>query len=192
MNKIFYMTAATVRIIGPYISRFSAVVRKLMVYMTARTQTGITARLWMAVVMSVCALLFNIFYLEEEFDRLPAFIPLLFDIEGNIAGWGHKSMLNGYTELRIAFFLVMALIGWGICKAKGGTLLSQRIRLLVIDIANLVITTGVSMAYICLRIAQGSHNEKLAEEWEYAVMCFWLLTLVIEYFSDKKYCRFAP
>lgn len=189
MSKLFYLIAASVRVIGQYVSRFSAVVRRLMEYLTGRSQAGITVRLAMAMGMSVCALLFNVLYLQQEFDRLPAYVPLLFDIEGNVAEWGRKSQLNDFTAMRITFFLVMVLVGWTVCRVKGGTLMAQRIRLLIIDIANLVITTGISMAYIYVKIAQGALDEKLAEEWEYAIMGFWLLTLVVEYITDRKYLR---
>lgn len=186
MSKLIYFVAAIIRIVGHYLSRFSTRIKKLMEYMTARSQKGITVRLWMAVAMTVCALLFEAFYLRDEFDRLPAFVPLIFDIDGNVAEWGHKSVLSGYTDLRLGVFVVMALIGWVICWVKGGTLMAQRIRLLFVDIANLFVTTGVSMAYVYIQIAQGSLDEKLAEEVEYAVMGFWLLTLVIEYITDRK------
>lgn len=186
MSKPF-LIVAIVRIVGPYLSRISSTVGKLMAYMIARTQAGINARLWMAVVMSVCALLFNVFFLQEEFDSLPDFVPIEFDAEGNISVWGSKTMLNGFSELRIAFFFLMILIAWVVCRLQGGTLMAQRLRLFIADIANLVITTGVSMAYVYILIAQGSHDEKLAEEWEYAIMGFWLLILLIEYVTDRPH-----
>lgn len=186
MNKIFYIVVATIRVIGEFFSN-SPIIKKIAYYMTARTQGGINSRLWIAVVTSVLALLYNVFYLQSEFDHLPTHVPLLFDLNGEIAEWGDKSALSGFTEARIGFFVIMVIIGWVICKVKGGTLKAQRIRLLVVDIANLVITTGVAMAAVYIEIAKGNLSEKLAEEWEYAVMCFWLLTLVIEYISDKKH-----
>lgn len=191
MNKIFYFIAATIRIIGPYLSRFSNVIKTLVYYMTARTQGGITARFWIAVVMSVCALLIDVFYLHVELELLPSQVPLTFDIYGDIAEWGDKSVLRGYTEARVSFFMILAFTGWVICKVKGGTLMAQRIRLFVVDVANLVITTGVAMAAVYIEIAKGNSNQKLAEEWEYAVMCFWLLTLVLEFILDKKHVKEA-
>lgn len=187
MNKLYYFIVVTIRIFGRYLSRISGILKKLVYYMTARTHAGIMARLWMAAGMSVAALLFDVFYLQDEFQRLPAYVPLLFDLNGNIAEWGHKSMLDGFTELRAAFFVIMALIGWLVYVVKGRTLKAERIGLLIVDIANLVVTTGVAMAAVYIEIAKGNHNEKLAEEWEYAVMCFWLLTLVIEFIADRKY-----
>lgn len=186
MSKLIYFIAAIIRIVGHYLSRFSTKIKGLLEYMTARSQKGITVRLWMAVAMTVCALLFEAFYLKDEFDRLPAYVPLIFDIDGNVVEWGHKSMLSGYVGLRGGIFIVMALIGWVICRVMGGTLMAQRIRLLFVDVANLLVTTGVSMAYVYIQIAQGSLDEKLEEEVEYAVMGFWLLTLVIEYITDRK------
>lgn len=184
MNKIFYFVIATIRIIGEFFAT-SPLVKKIVYYFTADTQTGIAARLWMAVLTSVAALLFNVFYLQVEFEQLPENVPLLFDINGKIAETGHKSMLNGYTEVRLAFFLIMVFIGWVTCKVKGGTLMAKRIRLLVIDIANLVITTCITMAAVYIEIAKGNGDEKLSEEWEYAVMGFWLLTLIYEFIIDK-------
>lgn len=185
MNKIFYFIVATIRVIGHYFAT-SPLIKKIVYYFTADTQTGIATRLWMAVLTSAAALLFNVFFLQVEFEQLPENVPLLFDINGEIAETGHKSMLSGYTEARVAFFLLMMMVGWVICKVKGGTLMAKRIRLLVVDIANLVITTGVTMAAIYIEIAKGNDNEKLAEEWEYAVMGFWLLTLVYEFIWDKR------
>ena len=189
MNKIYYFIVATIRVFGSYLSSFSSILKKLVYYMTARTHAGIRVRLWMAVVMSVAALLFDFLYLQAEFDRLPDYVPLLFDLNGEIAEWGNKAMLNGLNETRLAFFLIMALIGWLIYVVKGRTLQAERVGLLFVDIANLVITTGVAMAAVYIEIAKGDINQKLAEEWEYAVMCFWLLTLIIEYIADKKYIK---
>lgn len=186
MNKIFYYIVAAIRIIGEFFSN-SPIIKKIAYYVTARTQGGITARLWMAVVMSVGALLVDVFYLQAELQKLPTQVPLLFDIYGDIAEWGDKSALEGYTELRIAVFVIFSLIGCAICKMKGFTLMAQRIRLLWVDIANMIVTTGVAMAAVYIEIAKGDFNQKLAEEWEYAVMIFWILTLVIEYIYDKKH-----
>lgn len=185
MNKIFYFFVATVRIIGHYFAT-SPLVKRIVYYFTADTETGIATRMWMAVLTSVAALLFNVFYLQVEFDQLPEHVPLLFDINGEIAEIGHKSALNGYTEVRVAFFLIMVFIGWVTCKVKGGTLMAKRIRLFIIDIANLCITTGVTMAAVYIEIAKGNGDEKLAEECEYAIMGFWLLTLIYEFIIDKR------
>ena len=122
--------------------------KKLFYYLTARSHAGIKVRLWMAMLMSVVALLFDFLYLQEEFDRLPAYVPLIFDIEGEIATWGDKSVLDCYNEIRLAFFLIMVLIGWLVYVRKGRTLMAERIGLLIVDIANLVVTTGVAMALL--------------------------------------------
>lgn len=163
--------------------------KKILYYLTARTQAGIRVRLWMAVLMSVTALLVNVFYIKEEFDRLPQVVPVLFDMYGEIVGWGHRSLISDYAEIRTIFFLVMLLTGWVIYKAKGCTLMGQRLGLLVVDIANLVITTVVGMSLVYIEIANGDTTEKLSEHWEYAVMLFWMLTLIVEYFADKKHIR---
>ena len=163
--------------------------KKILTYLTARSREGINCRLWLAVAMSVAALSYEVFFLQEEFDHLPAYVPLLFNLNGEIAEWGHKSMLNGFTEMRVSFFLVMVLIGCLVYVVKGRTLKAERVRLLIIDMANLVITTGVAMAAVYIEIAKGNHNEKLAEEWEYTIMLFWLLVLVIEYITDKKHLK---
>lgn len=186
MSQLYYMVIAAIRAVEKFFAN-SLLIKKITYYVTARTHGGITARLWTAVVVSVAALLLDFFYLGAEFQKLPAQVPLLFDVYGEIAVWGDKSELSGFAEARVAFFVIMALIGCVICKVKGGTLMAQRIRLLMVDIANLVITTGVAMAAVYIEIAKGGSNEKLAEEWEYAVMCFWLLTLVVEFITDKKY-----
>lgn len=187
MDKIYYLFIAIIRLIGRFFT--SPIVKKLVYYMTARTQTGIAVRLWMAIVMAVCALLFDFLYLQEEFDRLPSYVPVLFDLNGETAEWGDKDMLDWFNEIRLAFFLIMGFIGWVICWVKGGTLMAKRIRLLMVDIANLVVSTGVAMAAIYIEIAKGNGDEKLAEEWEYAVMFFWLVTLIIEYIADKKHIK---
>lgn len=189
MNKLYYFFVATIRVFGSYLSSFSGILKKLVYYMTARTHAGIRVRLWMAVVMSVAALLFDFFYLQDEFDRLPEYVPLLFDLNGEIAEWGHKAMLDDLNETRLAFFLIMALIGWLVYVVKGRTLQAERIGLLIVDIANLVVTTGVAMAAVYIEIAKGDINQKLAEEWEYAVMIFWLLTLVFEFIVDRKHIQ---
>ncbi len=165
------------------------IMRKIYYFIVANTQTGITFRLWMAMLMPIAALLFDVFYLQEEFKSLPAQVPLLFDVYGNVIETGDKSAFEGFTEARVAFFLIMVVIGFVICKVKGGTLMAQRIRLLVVDIANLAITTGVGMAAVYMEIAKGNTEEKLAEEWEYAVMIFWLLTLVFEFIVDRKHIQ---
>lgn len=157
--------------------------------MIARDKTGIRVRLWMAVLMSVAALLVNIFYIDPAYDSLPSIVPITFTPEGDIATWGHRSIIDDYDDIRVAFFLVMSLIGWGICRYKKNSLLGKRIMLLVIDIANLVITTGVGMTLVYIEIANGVSDEKLSEEWEYSVMLFWLLILVIEYITDKKHLK---
>lgn len=187
MNKLYYFIVVTVRVFGSYLSNISAIFKKLVFYLTARTHAGIMARLYMAVAMSVAALLFEVFSLQDEFQRLPAYVPLLFNLEGEIAEWGHKSQLEGYTELRITFFLGMVLIGWLVYILKRRTLKAERLGLLIVDIANLVITTGVAMAAVYIEIAKGDISQKLAEEWEYGVMSFWMLTLVIEYIADRKH-----
>lgn len=167
----------------------SSTMKKIIRYLTARSREGINCRLWLAVVMPVVALSYEIFYLQDEFEQLPAYVPLLFNLNGEIAEWGHKSMLSGFTEMRVGFFLVMVLLGWLVYVAKGRTLMAERVRLLIVDIANLVITTGVAMAAVYIEIAKGNYNERLAEEWEYTIMCFWLLILVIEYITDRKHLR---
>lgn len=187
MNKLYYFIVVTVRVFGSYLRNISAIFKKLVFYLTARTHAGIMARLYMAVAMSVAALLFEVFSLQDEFQRLPAYVPLLFNLEGEIAEWGHKSMLEGFTEMRISFFLGMMVIAWLVYVLKRRTLKAERLGLLIVDIANLVVTTGVAMAAVYIEIAKGNHNEKLAEEWEYSVMCFWLLTLVIEFIADRKH-----
>lgn len=188
MSKIYYFIVATIRVVGNYVSN-SPIIKKILHYVTANTPTGITFRLWMAVLVPVAALLFDVFYLQEEFKSLPAQVPLFFDVYGNVAEMGNKSDLEGFTETRVAFFLIMLVIGFAICKLKGGTLMAKRIRLLVIDIANLVITTGVGMAAVYIEIAKGNVEEKLAEEWEYAVMIFWLLTLIYEFIVDRRHIK---
>lgn len=189
MSKLYYLIAATIRIIIPYISRFSAVAKKLMSYLVARSQTGITARLWMAILMSAVALLVNVFYIDPAYDSLPTIVPIEFNADGDIAVWGHKTALDDYAGVRIVFFLSMLLIGWVISKAKGNTLMGQRMGLLVVDIANLVITTGISMTLVYIEIAHGDTSQKLSEHWEYAIMLFWILTLIIEYATDKKHIK---
>lgn len=189
MNKLYYFVVLTVRFFGSYLSCFSDVLKKLVHYMTARTHAGIMVRLCMAVGMSVVALLFDFFYLQDEFDRLPAYVPMLFNVDGDIAEWGDKAALDCFNEIRLAFFIVMLIIGWLVYVLKHRTLTAERIGLLIVDMANLVVTTGVAMAAVYMEIAKGNTNEKLAEEWEYSVMCFWLLTLVIEYIADRKYIK---
>lgn len=163
--------------------------KKILMYLTARSRVGINCRLWLAVVVSTAALLVNIFYIKEEYDHLPAIVPHSFDMFGEVAEWGHRSLISDYAEVRIVFFLIMLLIGWILCKLRGGSLLGQRIRLLVVDIANLVITTGISMTLVYIEIAKGDTTQKLSEHWEYIVMLFWLLILVIEYITDRKYIK---
>lgn len=163
--------------------------KKIIMYLTARSREGINCRLWIAVVMSVAALLVNIFYIKEEYDHLPAIVPHSFDMYGEIAEWGHRSLISDYAELRIVFFLMMLIIGWVLCRMRGGSLLGQRIRLLVVDIANLVITTGISVTLVYIEIAKGDTTQKLSEHWENSVMLFWLLILVIEYITDKKHLK---
>lgn len=163
--------------------------KKILTYLTARSEEGIKARLWMAVGMSAIALLLNFFYITPEFDRLPQEVPVLFDADGNITLWGHKSLIDDFAEIRTICFLIMAFIGWAICRYMGNTLMGKRIRLLVIDIANLAVTTCVGMSLVYIEIAQGDHSQKLSEEWEYAVMLFWIAILIIEYVTDKKHLR---
>lgn len=189
MSKLYYLIAATIRVIIPYLSRFSAAANKLMQYLVARSQTGITARLWMAVLMSVAALLVNVFYIDPAYDSLPAIVPIEFNADGEIDVWGHKTILDDYAEVRIVFFLSMLFIGWVISKAKGNTLMGQRMGLLVVDIANLIITTGISMTLVYIEIAHGDTTQKLSEYWEYSVMLFWILILIIEYATDKKHIK---
>lgn len=74
--------------------------KKFLEYITARTLAGIKVRLWMAVGMSAVALLINFLYVSQEFDRLPQEVPVLFDTDGNISLWGHKSMINDFAEVR--------------------------------------------------------------------------------------------
>lgn len=161
----------------------------ILTYMMARNEKGITARLWMAVLMSVAALLVNIFYIDPAFDHLPSIVPLYFTADGEIAEWGHRSLIDDYDDIRVAFFIIMSLIGCGICRAMGNTLLGKRVRLLVIDIANLIITTGISMTLVYIEIAHGDTTQKLSEHWEYAVMLFWLAILIYEYYTDKKHLK---
>lgn len=163
--------------------------KKILEYLTARTQAGINARLWMAIGMSAVALLVNFFYITPEFDRLPQEVPVLFDAEGNITLWGHKSLIDDFAEIRTICFLIMAFIGWAICRYMGNTLMGKRIRLLVIDIANLAVTTCVGMSLVYIEIAQGDHSQKLSEHWEYTVMLFWIVILIIEYITDRKHLR---
>lgn len=190
MSKIYYFIVASIRVLGDFFTK-SPIIKKIAQYLTANTQTGITFRLWLAVLIPVSALLFDVFYLQEEFKSLPAQVPLLFDVFGNVIKTGDKSAFEGFTEARVAFFLIMVVIGWVICKVKGGTLMAQRIRLLVVDIANLAITTGVGMATVYMEIAKGNTEEKLAEEWEYSVMIFWLLTLIFEFIVDRKHIQIS-
>ena len=187
MSKLYYFIVVTVRVFGSYLSNISDIFQKIVFYLTARTHAGIMVRLWMAVAMSVVALLFDVFYLQGEFQHLPAYVPMLFNLEGEIAQWGHRSQLEGFTEIRIVFFLGMVLIGWIVYVIKHRTLKAERLGLLIVDIANLVISTGVAMAAVYIEIAKGDISQKLAEEWEYGVMCFWILTLIIEYIADKKH-----
>lgn len=154
--------------------------------LTARTPKGINIRLWMAATMAVAALLYNIFVISPQLANLPVKIPVLFDIQGEVAQWGHRSQVYDYAMLRTVFFAVMCLAGWGLCRAMGRTLHAKRLRLLIIDIANLVVTTVVAMTQVYIEIAQGDLSQKLSEHWEYAVMSFWLLVLVIEYVTDRR------
>lgn len=160
--------------------------KKAAKYLMARCEEGIRIRLWMSVVMAVGALLVNVFYIKPEYDHLPKIVPLFFDMAGEIAQWGDKTLLYDYAEIRIAFFVIMVLIGWALCKSKNNSLLGKRQRLLVIDIANLVILTGVGMTLVYIEIAKGESSEKLSEEWEYLIMFVWLVVYIYEYISDKK------
>lgn len=160
---------------------------KIMEYITARSEAGISIRLWMAVLMAVVTLLVNVFYVAPEFDLLPQEVPLLFDMYGDVAEWGHKSNINDYAEIRLAFFVIMSLIACAICKFKGNTLIAKRQRLLIIDIANLVIMTAVGMSLVYIEIAHGDLSQKLSEHWEYLVMFFWIAVFLIEYITDKKH-----
>ncbi|MBQ0020612.1 MAG: hypothetical protein KBT39_08850 [Bacteroidales bacterium] len=163
--------------------------KKILEYLTARSEKGIKIRLWFAILMSVAALLFNVLCISPEFDRLPQEVPLLFDVEGNVSVWGHKSMITDFAGLRALFFVVMSFIGWAICRGMGNSLLGKRIRLLVIDIANLVVTTCVAMTLVYMEIAKGDLTQKLSEHWEYAIMLFWIVVFIIEFITDKKHLK---
>lgn len=163
--------------------------KKILMYLTARSREGINCRLWLAVAVSIAALLVNVFYIKEEYDHLPAIVPHSFDMFGEVAEWGHRSLISDYAEVRIVFFIIMLLIGWALCRMRGGSLWGQRIRLLVVDIANLVITTGISMTLVYIEIAKGDTTQKLSEHWENTVMLFWLLILIIEYITDRKHLK---
>lgn len=163
--------------------------KKILEYLAARTPAGITARLWVAVLVTVAALLTNALYIAPQYDHLPAVVPLFFDIDGNVAEWGNRSEISHYAGIRTAFFVIMLLIAWAIYKAKGCTLAARRVGLLVVDIANLVITTGVSMTLVYIEIANGDTSQQLSEHWENAVMLFWLLLLVVEYITDKPHLQ---
>lgn len=162
---------------------------KYMKYLMARSREGIKIRLWFAVGLAVISLLINLFYIKPEYDRLPQVVPVFFDMYGNIAEWGHRSMLNDFAEIRIIFFVIMLLVGWGCCKVKGGGLLGRRLQLLVVDIANLVIMTGVGMTLVYIEIAKGDETQTLSEHWEYTVMLFWLVIFIIEYVTDKPHLK---
>lgn len=166
--------------------------KKILKYLTARTQTGIRVRLWMAVLSAIAALLIDVFYIVPAYNSLPDEVPVLFDIYGKIAQVGDKSELGYYNVFRTAFFVIMTLIACGVCKYMGNTLYAKRIRLLIVDIANLAIVTGVSMALVYVDIAKGDLSQELAEEWEYIVMLFWMMILVIEFVTDKAIVRPSP
>lgn len=161
----------------------------LLECLTARSARGICIRLWMAVLMSAAALIYNVFFISPELAKLPMRVPVLFDIYGEVAEWGHKTELYDYAIYRSIFFVVMCLIGWAVCKAMKNTLHAKRIRLLIIDIANLVVVTVVGITIIYLEIAKGDLSQKLSEHWEYAVMLFWLIILGIEYVTDRKHLK---
>lgn len=163
--------------------------RKIFELLTARTQAGITARLWMAVLMSVAALLVNFFYIRPEYDVLPPIVPISFDMFGEIEEWGAKHIVYDYAEIRAVFFVIMLVIGYVIGRTGDGSLLRKRMRLLVVDIANLIITTVVNMTLVYIQIANGDNSEKLSEHLEFAVMLFWLLILVVEYKKDIPYLK---
>lgn len=158
----------------------------LLRFLTARTSKGISIRLWIAVTMAIAALLYNIIVISPELANLPVRIPVLFDIQGEVAQWGHRSQVYDYAVWRSVFFVVMCIAGWALCRAMGSTLHAKRLRLLIIDIANLVVTTVVAMTQVYIEIAKGDLSQKLSEHWEYAVMLFWLLVLVIEYATDRN------
>ena len=161
--------------------------KKILTYLTARSEEGIRIRLWFAILMSVAALLFNVFFISPEFDRLPQEVPMLFDVNGDVAEWGHKSEIIDFAGHRALFFIVVSLIGWAVCRCMGNSLHGKRIRLLFVDIANLVVTTCVGMTMVYIEIAKGDLTQKLSEHWEYGIMFFWLVVLIVEYVTDKKH-----
>lgn len=161
-------------------------IKKISKYITARSLVGIRVRLWMAVLMSVGALLINFFYIKPEYDILPPIVPLSFTMEGEIAEWGRRSLLSDYAEMRTTMFVIMLLAAWCIARTKGGALSRKRLGLLVVDIANLMITTGVNMTLVYIQIANGDNSEKLSEHIEHAVMLFWAAILLLEYWDDRK------
>lgn len=164
----------------------------LLAYTVARHEKGIKVRLWMAVLSATAALLIDVFYIVPAYNSLPDEVPVLFDIYGKIAQMGDKSELGCYIVFRTAFFVIMTLIACGVCKYMGNTLHAKRIRFLPIDIANLVVVTGVGMALVYVEIAKGDLSQQLAEEWEYIVMLFWMMTLVVEFVTDKAIVRPKP
>ena len=161
-------------------------IRKFFDYFDARSQKGIKMRLWIAVSTTVCALLINYFYIKPEYDVLPPVVPISFTLEGEIADWGLRSLISDYAESRTLFFVVMFLAAWGIARTKGGCLPRKRLGLLIVDIANLVITTGVNMTLVYIKIANGDNSEKLYEHLEYIVMLIWISILLAEYWDDRK------
>ena len=161
-------------------------IKKFFNYFTARSMKGIKTRLWIAILTSVCALLINFFYIKPEYDILPPIVPLSFTMDGEITEWGHRSIISDYAEIRTIFFVIMLLIAWCIAKTKGGTLLRKRLGLLIVDTANLVITTGVNMTLVYIQIANGDGSEKLSEHIEHAVMLIWIAILIVEYWDDRK------
>ena len=163
--------------------------KKILSYLTARSEKGIKTRLWFAVLMSVAALLFNVLYISPQFEQLPQEVPLLFEVNGDVAEWGHQSMITDFAVHRAIFFIIMVFIGWAICRAMGNSLLGKRIRLLVIDIANMVVTTVVGITLVYMEIAKGDLTQKLSEHWEYAVMLFWIVIIIIEFVTDKKHLK---
>ncbi len=157
--------------------------------MTANHLRGIRFRTHFAIICASFFLVIDALFVANNYHLLPDIVPSFYDVDGIFVKAEQKSVFVRYIIELVALLTLTILVSWIMKPWFKTPIIYARTRCLLFDIANLYITSVVSIIMILLIIAKGEATEELSYWSQVIIFLFWTILMVIEYIFDLKKLR---
>lgn len=161
---------------------------KAMAAIDGSSEKGVRNRLWVAIILSIVAILSDYLVLYPNYSALPDTVAFERDWHGAVTRWADKSVFLEFEIQRLFVLIFSVGIGWLLAHFRK-TFMAKRLACFIIEMTMLAITTGVGISAVMLEIELGNLDAHVSDYWELVIMLFWAVIMSAELLYDWSNIR---